>query len=206
MVNGRDAARRRPDSAAHCPCLPLLGDHQQLNAALALATVEVLQDKIPVSDAAVRNGLQNVNWPGRLQLVRRPSGQKILLDGAHNVAGAKVLCQALEKYFGRTRRILVLGSAFGTRIGGRFAKRLRRWRCEFTPFRFPANVLLTRANWRPPAARRIQQLRLSSVILCARRWKKLRAMISWSSPARFTWWARRWNPTGFHRPPATSAH
>ncbi len=109
MVNGRDAARRRPDSAAHCPCLPLLGDHQQLNAALALATVEVLQDKIPVSDAAVRNGLQNVNWPGRLQLVRRPSGQKILLDGAHNVAGAKVLCQALEKYFGRTRRILVLG-------------------------------------------------------------------------------------------------
>jgi dihydrofolate synthase/folylpolyglutamate synthase len=88
---------------------PLIGDHQKLNAALALATVEVLRDKIPVSDAAMRNGLQNVNWPGRLQLVRRPSGQKVLLDGAHNVAGAKVLRQALEKHFGGTGRTLVLG-------------------------------------------------------------------------------------------------
>ena len=109
MVNGRDAALRRPDSAARCPYLPLLGDHQQLNAALALATVEVLQDKIPVSDAAMRNGLQNVNWPGRLQLVTCPSGQRILLDGAHNVAGAKVLRQALERHFGGTGRTLVLG-------------------------------------------------------------------------------------------------
>jgi len=96
-------------SAGKMPAPPLIGDHQKLNAAVALATVEVLQDKIPVSDAAMRNGLQNVNWPGRLQLVTRPSGQKILLDGAHNVAGAKVLRQALEKYFGGTRRILVLG-------------------------------------------------------------------------------------------------
>jgi dihydrofolate synthase/folylpolyglutamate synthase len=44
-----------------------------------------------------------------LQLVTRPSGQFFLLDGAHNVAGAKVLRKALEKYFGGTRRILVLG-------------------------------------------------------------------------------------------------
>jgi dihydrofolate synthase/folylpolyglutamate synthase len=96
-------------SAGKMPAPPLIGDHQKLNAALAQATVEVLQDKIPVSDAAVRNGLQNVNWPGRLQLVTRPSGQKILLDGAHNVAGAKVLRQALEKHFGGTRRRLILG-------------------------------------------------------------------------------------------------
>jgi dihydrofolate synthase/folylpolyglutamate synthase len=91
------------------PVLPLPGDHQQLNAALALATVETLQNKIPVSDEAVRTGLGAVDWPGRLQLVTRPSGQKILLDGAHNVAGARVLRQALEKYFGGTKRTLVLG-------------------------------------------------------------------------------------------------
>ena len=100
----------RLSSAGKMPAPPLIGDHQKLNAALALATIEALQDKIPVSDAAMRHGLQNVNWPGRLQLVTRPSGQKILLDGAHNVAGAKVLRQALEKYFGGTRRILVLGA------------------------------------------------------------------------------------------------
>ena len=52
-------------SAGKMPAPPLIGDHQRLNAALALATVEGLQDKIPVSDAAMRNGLQNVNWPGR---------------------------------------------------------------------------------------------------------------------------------------------
>jgi dihydrofolate synthase/folylpolyglutamate synthase len=95
-VNGRDAALRRPDSAARCPYLPLLGDHQQLNAALALATVETLQRKIPVSAAAIRTGLETVQWPGRLQLVQTESGQAILLDGAHNIAGAKVLREALS--------------------------------------------------------------------------------------------------------------
>jgi dihydrofolate synthase/folylpolyglutamate synthase len=96
-------------SAGKMPAPPLIGDHQRLNAALALATVEALQDKIPVSDAAISNGLQNVNWPGRMQLIQTPGGQKILLDGAHNVAGAKVLRQALEKYFSGTRQTLVLG-------------------------------------------------------------------------------------------------
>jgi dihydrofolate synthase/folylpolyglutamate synthase len=87
----------------------LPGDHQRLNAALALAVVEALQSKISVGGAAMRNGLQNVNWPGRLQLVTRPSGQNFLLDGAHNVAGARALRQALEKHFGGTGRTLILG-------------------------------------------------------------------------------------------------
>ena len=103
------AQASRLHAAAGTAALPLPGDHQRLNAALTLAVVEALQSKIPVSDPAIRTGLETVNWPGRMQLVTRPSGQKILLDGAHNVAGAKVLRKALEKYFGRTRRILVLG-------------------------------------------------------------------------------------------------
>jgi dihydrofolate synthase/folylpolyglutamate synthase len=96
-------------SAGKMPAPPLIGDHQKLNAALALATIETLQNKIAASDSAIRTGLETVNWPGRLQLVTRPSGQKFLLDGAHNVAGAKVLRKTLEKHFGGTRRILVLG-------------------------------------------------------------------------------------------------
>src|ERR1019366_5302367 len=103
------AQASRLHAAAGTAALPLPGDHQRLNAALALAVVEALQSKIPVSDPAIRTGLETVNWPGRMQLVTRPSGQKILLDGAHNVAGAKVLRKALEKHFGGTRRILVLG-------------------------------------------------------------------------------------------------
>jgi dihydrofolate synthase/folylpolyglutamate synthase len=78
--------------------LPLPGEHQKLNAALALATVETLQSIIPVSAAAIRTGLETVNWPGRLQLVALPNGQRILLDGAHNVAGAKALREALSSW------------------------------------------------------------------------------------------------------------
>ncbi len=89
--------------------LPLPGEHQKTNAALALATVEILQSQIPVAEEKIRAGLANVNWPGRLQLVTRGTGQKILLDGAHNPAGAKTLREALEKNFPAARRTLVLG-------------------------------------------------------------------------------------------------
>ncbi len=78
--------------------LPLPGEHQKTNAALALATVELLQKQIPVSEEQVCAGLANVNWPGRMQLIQKPNGQKILLDGAHNVAGAKVLREALSSW------------------------------------------------------------------------------------------------------------
>jgi dihydrofolate synthase/folylpolyglutamate synthase len=80
------------------PVLPLPGEHQKTNAALALATVEALQSEIPVSKADIRTGLETVNWPGRLQLVTLPNGQRILLDGAHNVAGAKALREALSSW------------------------------------------------------------------------------------------------------------
>jgi len=89
--------------------LPLPGEHQKVNAALALAAVEVLQRQIPVAGGKIREGLANVNWPGRLQLIEKPDGQKVLLDGAHNVASAKVLRGALAKIFPAKERTLILG-------------------------------------------------------------------------------------------------
>ena len=80
-----------------------------MNAALALATIEVLQNKIPVSEENIRAGLQSVTWPGRLQLITLPDNRRILLDGAHNVAGAKVLREALEKNSPATKQTLILG-------------------------------------------------------------------------------------------------
>jgi dihydrofolate synthase / folylpolyglutamate synthase len=108
-IVGKDAARRRLDSAARCPYLSLLGDHQRINAALALATVEILQNQIPVSEKQIEIGLKNVKWPGRLQLIEKADGQKFLLDGAHNVASAKILREALEKNFPPKDRMLILG-------------------------------------------------------------------------------------------------
>ena len=75
----------------------MLGEHQKLNATLALATVAVLKNVIAVNAEAIRAGMANVNWAGRLQLIQKPNGQKILLDGAHNLAGATALCAALEQ-------------------------------------------------------------------------------------------------------------
>ena len=89
--------------------LSLPGEHQKLNAALALATVGILQKQIAVTEEQIRAGLAGVNWPGRLQSIQKPDGKDILLDGAHNVAGAKVLREALEKSFPLAGRTLILG-------------------------------------------------------------------------------------------------
>ena len=78
--------------------LPLPGNHQKRNATLALATIEILQKKLPVTDGEICSGLASVSWPGRLQVIQRPGGQKILLDGAHNVAGARALREALMSW------------------------------------------------------------------------------------------------------------
>jgi len=89
--------------------LPLLGQHQRMNAAVALAAVRVLAPAIPVSDEAILTGLARVHWPGRLQVVARPSGQRIVLDGAHNISGAEILATAFREYFPGVRPTLVLG-------------------------------------------------------------------------------------------------
>lgn len=101
-------------SAAHDPpldalSLPLMGDHQKMNAAVALQTVRVLHSAIPVSEELARHGLERVHWPGRLQLVTRDSGQRILLDGAHNVGGVQVLVSALKQHFPESKPALLLG-------------------------------------------------------------------------------------------------
>ena len=90
------------------PALPLLGDHQRINAALAVATVRALQPVIPVGGEAIHTGLETVQWPGRLQIVKRDD-QTVLLDGAHNPAGAETLRAALKKYFPHSRPTMILG-------------------------------------------------------------------------------------------------
>ena len=89
--------------------LPLPGQHQRMNAAVAVATVRALASQIPVSEDTIRAGLSHVHWAGRLQLVTRPTGQRLLLDGAHNVGGAGILAAAMKQYFPATEPTLVLG-------------------------------------------------------------------------------------------------
>jgi dihydrofolate synthase/folylpolyglutamate synthase len=90
--------------------VPLLGDHQKINAALALATVAVLQKQIPVTAEQTRAGLAAVDWAGRLQRVQKPDGRKFLLDGAHNIAAAEVLRSALGKQYPGTKLVFIFGA------------------------------------------------------------------------------------------------
>jgi dihydrofolate synthase/folylpolyglutamate synthase len=88
--------------------LSLLGEHQQLNAGVALAVVRQLRPLLPVPDDAVMRGLASTIWPGRLQLVATPRG-RILLDGAHNPDGVEVLARALQRHFPNEPPSMILG-------------------------------------------------------------------------------------------------
>jgi dihydrofolate synthase/folylpolyglutamate synthase len=88
--------------------LNLKGFHQIINATTALGTLEVLEDLgYPVSIDAMVAGLREVDWPGRLEMVS--SSPKVILDGAHNPAGALVLHEVLKKEFQYQRLILLIG-------------------------------------------------------------------------------------------------
>jgi dihydrofolate synthase/folylpolyglutamate synthase len=88
--------------------LNLLGFHQITNGTTALGAMEVLEELgYTVSTEAMMEGLKEVNWPGRLEMVS--SSPRVVLDGAHNPAGALVLRAALEKEFQYDRLILLIG-------------------------------------------------------------------------------------------------
>lgn len=81
----------------------LLGRHQGDNAAVALATLDAMRDAgiVHVSDAAIRAGFANVQWSGRMELIRQPFGasdaRDLLLDGAHNEDGAASLASGVRE-------------------------------------------------------------------------------------------------------------
>ena len=86
--------------------LPLHGAHQGDNAAIALAAAEELVD-VPFSDAIVHEALGRVQSPGRLEVLQR--NPLVVLDGAHNVAGAELLVSSLAEEFPVAPRTLVVG-------------------------------------------------------------------------------------------------
>jgi dihydrofolate synthase/folylpolyglutamate synthase len=88
--------------------LNLKGFHQVINATTALGAMEVLEDLgYRVSTHAMIDGLKEVDWPGRLEMVS--SSPRVILDGAHNPAGAIVLRESLEKEFQYQNLILLIG-------------------------------------------------------------------------------------------------
>jgi dihydrofolate synthase/folylpolyglutamate synthase len=76
--------------------LSLRGRHQTRNALTAVRVLEELPT-LAISEAAIVSGLHDVRWPGRLELVEAGNGRSILLDSAHNPAGAAALAAYLAE-------------------------------------------------------------------------------------------------------------
>ncbi len=90
---------------------PLAGAHQQRNLALAIAAAVELRNRhgFTISPAAIAEGIRRAQWPGRLERVAIPGCAPVLLDVAHNPAGAWALRAAVSAIGGVSPRVLVFG-------------------------------------------------------------------------------------------------
>jgi len=88
--------------------LNLLGIHQMLNCGVVLlATEELKLMGYLITDDHVKKALENVKWPGRMELIS--TKPLIIIDGAHNMDGAINLRESMDFYFKDKAIILILG-------------------------------------------------------------------------------------------------
>lgn len=86
---------------------PLLGRHQADNATTAITVTEALKIRgVNISEKAIRAGLEKVKWTGRLEIIQ--TNPILILDGAHNPSGIRIVLQALKEIFTYQRLVLVL--------------------------------------------------------------------------------------------------
>jgi dihydrofolate synthase/folylpolyglutamate synthase len=129
--------------------LPLSGEHQLENAGAAVLALETLAEQgLPLDEAAIRTGLADVHWPGRLELV--PGSPPLLFDCAHNADGVRSLAAHLDREV--ERPVTLLFGVMGDKDVEEMASRL---------FPLAAQVVLTRPGHKraldPDEAARIGQ-------------------------------------------------
>src|SRR5439155_14077719 len=108
VIRGQAALLQSPVTAVETGCeftTPLLGRHQVLNCATAVAALRV--SGLKFGETALRDGLTRTNWPGRFQIVAgKPT---LVLDGAHNADAATQLAATVRAHFPGKRVRLILG-------------------------------------------------------------------------------------------------
>ena len=83
----------------------LRGRHQAENACAALGAIEALRAKgFAVPTAAIRAGMADVSWPGRLEYFGH-----VILDGAHNDPGVRALCGYCDAWLEKEKTVLLSG-------------------------------------------------------------------------------------------------
>lgn len=108
-MEGQSFRLRTPAGEYEDLRIPLLGAHQAANAAAVVYGAEILRESsVRIDEAAVREGLMKVRWPGRLEVLSR--APFVLLDGAHNPGAAETLREWLAaKRSGFPKVYLVTG-------------------------------------------------------------------------------------------------
>lgn len=86
----------------------LPGEHQIINTSLAIVAAKLISKQDDrINELALHIGVANTIWPGRLERIAK--NPDIILDGAHNLAGAQALRDALDKYYLNKKRIFIFG-------------------------------------------------------------------------------------------------
>ena len=117
---GATVIRATPD-AVDGMTLGLAGEHQRANAAVAMRVLQLLDSRgVAVRARAIAAGFADPRWPGRLEVRRLPGGRELLLDAAHNPAGAASLASYLQAEGGEPRP-LVFAAMRDKDVAGMFA-------------------------------------------------------------------------------------
>ncbi|MFB0545306.1 MAG: folylpolyglutamate synthase/dihydrofolate synthase family protein [Anaerolineae bacterium] len=107
----------------HLYRIPLLGRHQLVNTTTAIAITDLLGSMgFEISENAISQGLRDVRWPGRLEILSRKPF--LIADSTHNADSASKLVAALKEYFPYQHLILVFGASSDKDIDGMFRELL----------------------------------------------------------------------------------
>jgi len=88
--------------------LSLLGQYQVFNACHVLLSIYALRELgVTINDQAVRDGLLNTVWPGRMEVLN--TDPLLLVDGAHNVDAAQAFCRSIETFRRGKKHVIIMG-------------------------------------------------------------------------------------------------
>ena len=87
----------------------LKGSYQLKNLSLAIAAIEALKNNqnINIEEQSIRDGLSNINWEGRFEIVRE--SPPLILDSAHNPGAAKALIESIKEIYPETKFAFLIG-------------------------------------------------------------------------------------------------
>lgn len=114
----------------------LAGRHQIDNAVLAVTVTDMLQDKFPVSEQALRQGLAATKWVGRCTTIARDP--RIIIDGAHNEDAAIKLAATVQQQLSGKRLIFMMG-VFKDKEYDKIAARMAPLADQIITFTIPEN-------------------------------------------------------------------